>query len=135
MLDSVDDETVSSDDSTLANVKYLYGGLEIILGDADQVDVFAALAYHLLLFKSLMHGGDSVAQNCRALVVARLGGESHFGLHSLYDLVALAAEERHKFANMFVVVAGADRADAGAAALLDVIEQARPAESFVLGEL
>ena len=57
IFDLVDDEALASDHSTLAHVEDLHRGFQVVVGEADHVDVLAALGNHLLLLDRPMNSG------------------------------------------------------------------------------
>ncbi len=120
----------------LADVEDLHRGLELVLGDADHVEVLAAIGHHLLLLDRLAaprrdgRGGGPPARTrgrspppaCR-----RRGGRRSRRCHR--------RGTSHSSFTSCAVRHLLDLADARAGALLDVEQQARPAETLVLVEL
>ena len=72
VLDLVDDEALAADDPTLAHVEDLHCRFEVVVGEADHVDVFASLGDHLLLLDRPVHRSQPVADARRPLVLQRV---------------------------------------------------------------
>ena len=134
-LHLVEDEPLAADDAPLAHVEDLDGGFEFVLGDADHVDVLAALGDHLLLLDRLAHRQQPVAQAGRPLELQIGGRRLHVRFEPVDDLVGVAVEELAQLGDELAVRHLVDLADARAGALLDVEQQARPPETLVLVEL
>ena len=134
-FDLVDDESLATDDPTLAHVEDLHRRFEIVVGEADHVDVFAAFGNHLLLLDRPVHRGEPVAHACGPLVLHRIGSRPHLRVESLHDLVGVTVEEVAQLRHQLPVVGLVDLADARTAALLDVVQQAWTAEPLMLVEL
>ena len=132
VLHLVEHEALAPDDATLADVEDLDGGLELVVGETDDVDVLAALGHHLLLLDRPLHGGEAVAIAGRLLVLQFRRGVLHLPLQAGDDLVGVAIEELAELVDEGVVARLVDLADARARALLDVEQQARSAEPVVL---
>ena len=77
VLDLVDDEALAPDDPALADVEHLHRRLELVVGDADHVDVLVALGDHLLLLDRPLHRRQPVAQAGRPLVLQLVGRGAH----------------------------------------------------------
>ena len=135
LLDLVEHEALASDHAALAHVEHLHRRLEIVVGDADHVDVLVLVGDHLLLGDRLLHGDQTVAQARRTLELELGGGALHLRLEPMDDLVGVAGEEVAQLADELAVRHLLDLADARAGALLDVEEQARPPEPLMLVEL
>ena len=135
VLDLVDDEALAADDPALAHEEHLDGGLELVVGDAEHVEVLRALGHHLLLLDRLLHAGEPVAQPGGLLELELAGRLVHAGLELLHDRVGVAVEELEQRLDVLVVLLLGDLADARARALLDVEQEAGPAEALVLVEL
>ena len=71
LLDLVEDEALAPDDPTLADVEHLHGGFELVVGEADDVEVLVAVADHLLLLDRPLDRGQAVAQPSGALELER----------------------------------------------------------------
>ena len=125
LLDLVEDEPLAADDPALAHVEHLHRGLEFVLGDADHVEVLAALGDHLLLLDRLAHRQQPVAQAGGSLELEVGRRRLHVGLEPVDDLVGVAVEELAQVGDELAVRHLLDLADARAGALLDVEEQAR----------
>ena len=104
LFDLVDHEALAPDDPALAHVEDLHRGLEVVVGEADHVDVFAALGDHLLLLDRPMHGRQPVADACRPLVLHRVRRGAHLGVEPLDDLVGVAVEEVAQLVDELAVV-------------------------------
>ena len=135
LLDLVEDEPLASDDAAATDVEHLHRRFEIVLGDADHVDVLVAIGDHLLLGDRLAHRREPIAQARRTLELELARGRPHRGLEALDDLVGVARQEVTQLVDELPVRHLIDLADARSGALLDVEQQARAAESVVLVEL
>ena len=82
-LDLVDDEAALAAHPAAAHVEDLDRGLELVLGDADDVGVGAVGEHDGLLLRGPGERPDVVAQPGRALVVLRLRGVGHLPLEAL----------------------------------------------------
>ena len=71
VFDLVDDEALAADDSALADEEDLHRRFELVVGDADDVDVLVAIGHHLLLLDRPVHGSQPVAHPRRPLVLQR----------------------------------------------------------------
>ena len=134
-LHLVEDEPLAADHPSLAHEEHLDGDLQLVIGDADDVDVLAALGHHLLLLDRLAHGDEAVAHPGGALELQRLRCRGHLPFQAADDLVRVAVEEVAQLLHQLPVGHLLDLAHARAAALLDVEQEARPAEAVVLVEL
>jgi len=135
LLHLVEHEPLAPDHPALAHEEHLHGRFQLVVGDTDHVDVFAALGNHLLLLDGLAHCQQPVAQACRPLVLQLLGRTGHLGLEPLDDLVGVAIEEVAQLLHQLAVRHLLDLAHARATALLDVEQQARPTQPVMLVEL
>ena len=135
LLDLVDHEALAADDPALAHVEDLHGRFQVIIGQADHIDVFAALGHHLLLLDGPVHRCQAIAHPRRPLVLHRVRRRAHLGVESLDDVVGVAFEEVAELCHELAVVDLIDLADAWTTALLDVEQQTRPAEPLMLVEL
>jgi hypothetical protein len=52
VLHLVEDEALAAHHPALAHVEHLHGGLELVVGHADHVEVLAAVGHHLLASRS-----------------------------------------------------------------------------------
>ena len=93
VLDLVDHEPLATDDPTLADVEDLHRGLELVVGDADHVDVLVALGDHLLLLDRPMHRSSRSRTRAARSYSSVVGGRLHLGVEPLDDLVGVALEE------------------------------------------
>ena len=118
-----------------ADVEHLHRRFEIVLGDADHIDVLVAVGHHLLLGDRLAHGGEPIAQARRPLELELARGRPHRGLEPLDDLVGVAGQEVAQLVDELPVRHLIDLTDARPGALLDVEQQARTAEPLMLVEL
>ena len=135
VLDLVDDEALAADHAALADEEHLDRGLEVVLGEADHVEVLAAVAHHLLLGDGLAHALEPVPDPGRLLELELAAGLGHLGFHAGDDRVGLAVEEVEQLGGHLLVGLAVDLADARTRALLDVEQQARPPEPVVVVEL
>ncbi len=131
----VEHEPLSAHDAALPHEEHLHGGFEIVVGEADDVDVFVPVGDHLLALDRFAHCGEPVAHARRTLELERVRRLAHLGLEPLDDRVGLAVEELEQLGDENVVGGLVDLTDARPAALLDVEQQARPTLAVVMGEL
>ncbi len=110
-------------------------GLQLVLDQAEAVEVLGPLGDHLLLLDGLADRGEPVAQPAGPLVLQAVGGLVHLRLEPLDDRLGVAVEERHQVADQFLVGRLVDGPDAGPGALLDVVQQAGLAQPLVGAEL
>ena len=135
VFDLVDHESLATDDASLANVEDLHSGLEVVVSEADDVDVFAALGNHLLLLDRPAHRNQPVTHTRGALVLHRRGRRLHLGIEPLDDRVGVTFEEVAQLADQLPICDLADLTHARAAALLDVEQQTRPPKPLMFVEL
>ena len=135
VFDLVDDEALAAHDAALADVEDLDGSLELVLDEADHVDVVGPLGHHLLLLDGLAHADEPVARASRQLELKCIGGREHLRLKPLHERIRLAVEEVDEVLHEEVVGRLLDLVHARARALLDVEQQARPAELGVRVQL
>ncbi len=128
LLHAVGHPAALAADPAAAHVEDLDRDLERVLGEGDHVGGGPVAEDHRLLLERLLHRTEVVAQPRRALEVERLGGGVHLGAHALDERPRVAADEVAEVVDDRAVVLLADVADAGGGALLDVAEQARPAD-------
>jgi hypothetical protein len=50
ILHLVQDETFATHHPALSDMEHLHGGLEVIVGQSDQIEILIALSHHLLFF-------------------------------------------------------------------------------------
>ena len=132
LLDLVEDEPLPAHDPPPSHVEDLDGRLQVVLCDADDVEVLVAVGHHLLLGDGLLHRRQPVPHAGRPLVLLLVGGGSHLTIEALDDGVGVPVEEVDQLLDQRVVPGVVDLADARSRALLDVEEEARPAEPVVL---
>ena len=132
LLDLVEDEPLPAHDPPPSHVEDLDGRFQVILCDADDVEVLVAVGHHLLLGDGLLHRRKPVPHAGRPLVLLLVGGGSHLTIEALDDGVGFPIEEVDELLDQSVVPGVVDLADARSRALLDVEEEARPAEPVVL---
>ncbi len=135
VLDLVDDEALAPRDPAPADEEDLDGGLQLVLGQPDHVEVLVALSDHLLALDGLAHALQLVAQASGPFELELRGRRPHLGVEPLDDGVGLAVEEGQQLLGQLLVGLAVDLADAGSRALLDVEEQAGPALALVVLEL
>ena len=93
VLDLVEHEALAADHPALAHVEHLDRRLELVVGDADHVEVLVAVGHHLLALDGLAHRRQPVAQARRPLELEVVGGLAHVGVELLHDGVGVAVEE------------------------------------------
>ncbi len=128
LLDLVDDPAALAADASAAYVEDLDGGLQRIFGQGDDVGVGALPEHDRLLLQRPLQRLDVVAQPGRPLVFLLGGGLAHLLLQPLDEAGGVAGHEVAEVFGQVAVLVGADPADAGRRALVDVAEQARPAD-------
>ena len=104
----------------------LNAGLAAGLVAGDHVGVADPRRINILVRLDLGERADPVAKAGGGLVFQGLASLVHAASEGLLDLLAAAAEEFASLAHQRGVVVGADLADTGAAAALDLIQQAGP---------
>ena len=124
VLDLVDHEPALAADAAAADVEHLHGGLELVLGEADDVGVGAVAEHDGVLLQRPLEGAQVVAQPGRALVVELAGRGLHLALDAPGVGRGLAGEEGAEVLDDAPVLLGVDPADARRGALADVAEQA-----------
>ncbi len=134
-LDLVDDEPLATDDPSLADVEHLHRRFEVVLGEPDDVEVLVLLGDHLLLGDCPLDRSEPVAQTGGLLELELLRRRPHVVAEAVDHLVGVALEELAQLLDELAVRHLVDLADARSGALLDVEQQARPAEPVVLVEL
>ena len=134
-LDLVHHEAPAAHHPSPAHEEHLDGGLEVVLGQADHVEVLGAVAHDLLLLDRLAHRDQPVPHPGRPLELELVGGRPHAALEPVDDGVGVALEELQQLVDVGGVGLGLDGAHAGARALLDVVQQAGPAQPLVAVEL
>ena len=128
LVDPVGDPAALAADPAAADVEDLHRHLERVLGERDHVGVGAVAEHHRLLLQRPVQRAEVVAEPGGLLEVQRLGGGVHLLLDPLDERRGLAAHEVAEVVDDRAVLLGADLADAGRRALVDVAEQARPAD-------
>ena len=103
IFDLVDDETLAPDHAALAHEEDLHRGLELVVGDADHVDVLVAVAHDLLFLDGPAHTGQPVAQAGRLFELHAVRRGEHLLLETLDDLVGVAVEERQQLVDQHLV--------------------------------
>ena len=135
ILRPVHDEAALAHDPALAHEEHRDGGLQLVGDHAEHVRVLGPGAHHLLALDGLADTGETIAETGRLLEVQPLGGGGHVGLETCGDLVGVAAQEVQEFGDQVVVGPLVDLPHAGSGTPLDVVQQAGPAESLMIGEL
>ena len=62
VLHLVDDEPLATSDTTLPHEEHLHRGFELVLGDADDIEILVASCDHLLLLDGLVNARQAVAE-------------------------------------------------------------------------
>ena len=134
VLDLVEDEPLAADDPALADVEHLHRRLQLVLGEADDVEVLGRSA--TICWRSIAR--RTVARRSRTRAPSRTPAPSPpraSRVEALDDRLGVAVEEVAQLVDQLAVRHLVDLADARTRALLDVVQQARPAEALVLAEL
>ena len=127
LLDLVGDPAALSAHASAADVEDLDGGLQLVLGDRDQVGVGRVGEHDRALLHGLPQGSDVVAQPGRPLVLHLLGRVRHLLLQTADVGAGAAGHEVAELLGQVTVFVGGDAVDAGCRALADVAEEARAA--------
>ena len=124
----LEQEDVAADELAGADREELHGGLVVLAREPDQVELGPRERGHLLALHRPLDGADLVAQRGRGLVVGPLGGRRHLALQRGHERLLPALEEQLHLGDVGAVVVLRDGLDAGALALLDVVQEARSLE-------
>ncbi len=135
VLDLVDDEPLAPHHPPPADVEHLDSGFQLVLGDAEAVQVLGPFGDHLLLLDGLAHRAEAVAEAGGALELQMVRGLLHLVLQPAQHGLAVAVEELEQLLHQGGVVGRVDGLDARSRALLDVVQQAGPALLLVDVEL
>ena len=135
VLDLLEDEALPPDDPSVADVEDLHRGVELGLGDPHDVEVLVGGANDVLVLAGEAGRLELVAQARRPLVLLGRGGPAHAPLETRDDRLGVALEEARELLDEHLVVGRGHRADARARAAFDVVEETRPPEPLVAGEL
>jgi hypothetical protein len=127
-LDLVDDPAALAADPPAAHVEDLDGGLQLVLGEGDDVGVRAVTEDDGLLLQRPPQRAEVVAEpgGLLELQVFRRGG--HLTLEAPDHRLGLAGHEVAEVVDDLPVLLGVDPADAGCGALADVAEEAGAAD-------
>jgi hypothetical protein len=128
VLHLVDDEAALAANPAAADVEDLDGRLELVLGDADHVGVGGIGQHDGLLLHRPGERADVVAQPGCPLVLLAAGGLGHVTFHPAHEPGGLSGHEVAEVADDLAVPLRGDAADARRRALVDVAEQAGPAD-------
>ncbi len=129
LLDLVGDPAALAADAAAAHVEDLDGGLQLVLGDRDEVGVGRVGEHDRVLLHGLLQGLDVVAQAGRPLVLHLLGRLTHLLLQAADVRVRAAGHEVAELVGQFAVFLGGDAVHAGGRALADVAEEAGAART------
>ncbi len=121
ILGSINDEAALAHDASLAHEEHRHGGLQLIGGHAEDVEVLRLRTHHLLALDGLAHAHQVVAEAGRPLEVQSLGSGGHVGREAARDLVGVAAQEVQELRDKFAVARLVDLVHARARAALDVV--------------
>ena len=77
VLDLVDDEALAPDDPTPPDVEDLHRRLQLVLGEADDIEVLGRVGHHLLALDGPPDGRQAVADAGRPLELEGGGGAAH----------------------------------------------------------
>ena len=135
LLHFVHDEASLAHHAALADEEQLDCRFELVVADADDVEVLTARPSNLLLLDRPPDTGQPVPQPSRQLEFELDRGVGHSLLKVVHHCVGVAFEKANQLSDQPVVVVPSDLADARSSALLDVVQQARPAEPLVGGQL
>ncbi len=128
LLDAVGHPSPLAADAAAADVEDLDRHLERVLGQGDHVGTGAVAEDDGLLLERLLHGAEVVTEAGGLLEVEGLRRGVHLAAHPLDEGTGVAADEVAEVVDDRAVVVGADVAHARRRALVDVAQQARPAD-------
>ena len=124
VLDLVDHPAALPADPAAAHVERLDRGLQLVLGERDDVAVGAIAQHDRLLLQGPVQRLDVIAKPRGPLVLLRRRGPAHLRLEPLGELAGLAGHEVAELLGQLAVLGGTDPADARRRALADVAQQA-----------
>ena len=134
-LHLVHDEPSLAHHPPLAHEEQLDGRFQLVVADADYVEVLVAGPSELLFLDGTPDAGEPIPQPGRQLEL-ELGRRIGHALGEIVDdRVGIAFEEAHQFSDEPVIFVAPDLSHARPCALLDVVQQARPANPLVGGQL
>jgi hypothetical protein len=122
-LEEVD---VPADELPVPDGEQLDGGLAVLPGQPDEIQLGPGEGRHLLRLHRPLDGADLVAKRGRSLELELPGGVGHLGAERDHQRLLPALEEQLHLGDVRPVGRPVDRLDAGTLAALDVIEQAGP---------
>src|SRR3954470_3925457 len=121
----LDDPAALAPDAPASDVEDLHRGLEVVVGQGEDVGVRRVTEDHGLLLEGLGEGADVVTQPS-GLFEVELGGRLlHAGLESLGEAGRVAGHEVAEVLGDRPVLVRGDAPDTGGGTLVDVAEQAR----------
>ena len=121
-------EHVPADGLAVADGEQLHGGLVARPREAQDVQLAAREAGHLLRLHRPLDGAHLVPERRGAFVLHRVRRGGHLPLDGPRDLLLAPVEEQHHLVDVRAVRRLVDGLDAGALAALDVVQQAGPGE-------
>ncbi len=124
----VEEEHVAPEHLAVAHDEQLDGGLVVLAGQGDEVQLRAGERGHLLALHRPLDRPDLVPDNGRLLVLLGFGGDVHLVAETVQQDLGVALEEQLHLGDVAPVGRLADRLDARALAALDVVQQAGPGE-------
>ena len=130
-FDLVHNEAALAHHPPLAHEEQLDGRLELIVADADDVEVLVPGPGKLLLLDRTPHASQAVPQPRSELELQFRRCLSHALFEIIDNVLGVPLEETDQIPHKPVVGVCVDLADAGSSALLDVVQQARPAEPLM----
>ena len=133
-LDLVDHPAALAADPAAAHVEDLHRGLQLVLGEGDDVGVRAVAEHHGLALHRPAQRAEVVAQPGGPLELQLLGGGLHAPFQLAHQPVGAAGEELAEVVDDVAVLVRGDPADARRGALVDVAEQAGPPDLAVPAE-
>ncbi len=127
-LDLVDHPAALAAHAPAADVEDLHRGLQLVLGERDDVGVGAVAEHHGLLLHGAAQRPDVVAQPRRALELQLLCGLRHLALELPDEVVGAPGQEVAEVLDDVAVLVGVHATHTRRRALVDVAEQAGPAD-------
>ena len=134
-LHLVHDEPSLAHHPPLAHEEQLDGRFQLVVADADHVEVLVAGPGELLFLDGTPDAGEPIPQPGRQLELKFGRRIGHALFEIVDDRVGIAFEKTHQLPDEPVILVSPDLAHARPCALLDVVQQARPAEPLVGGQL
>ncbi len=118
-----DDPATLAAHSAAANVEDLHRRFELVVGEGNHVSVGAVAEHHRLLLHGSLQRGQVVTQPRGPLEIELFGRRVHLLLQLSGKPIGLAGQEVAEVFHDLAMLLGADPADTGRRAFVDVAEQ------------